>query len=50
MADAEHSKCFVRKDVWVQVPHPAHVLATFGVGLCRASVGITNQVYAQIVR
>jgi hypothetical protein len=23
MADAEHSKCFVRKGVWVQVPHPA---------------------------
>ena len=23
MADAEHSKCFVRKDVRVQVPHPA---------------------------
>jgi hypothetical protein len=23
MADAKHSKCFVRKGVWVQVPHPA---------------------------
>jgi len=23
MADAEHSKCFVRKGVWVQIPHPA---------------------------
>ena len=23
MADAEHSKCFVRKGVWVRVPPPA---------------------------
>ena len=22
-ADAEHSKCFVRKDVWVRIPLPA---------------------------
>ena len=27
MADAGHSKCFVRKDVRVQVPHPAPTLA-----------------------
>jgi hypothetical protein len=25
MADAEHSKCFARKGVWVQVPHPAQI-------------------------
>src|SRR5690606_32186211 len=23
-ADAEHSKCFVRKGVWVRIPPPAH--------------------------
>lgn len=23
MVDAEHSKCFVRKGVWVRIPHPA---------------------------
>jgi hypothetical protein len=25
MADAGHSKCFARKGVWVQVPHPAQL-------------------------
>jgi hypothetical protein len=28
MADAEHSKCFVRKGVWVRVPPPAHLIET----------------------
>ena len=30
MADAEHSKCFARKGVWVQVPHPAQLAVDRG--------------------
>ena len=46
MADAEHSKCFVRKDVWVQVPHPAQTLELIGVRLGGARVGVSDTVYA----
>ena len=50
MADAEHSKCFVRKDVWVQVPHPAQTLELVGVSRGGTCVRIAHPVNAQVVR
>jgi hypothetical protein len=48
MADAEHSKCFARKGVRVQVPHPAQKFDLYDV--CTVRLRFASQVVEIVVQ